>query len=527
MDIRGKKIWIIGAARSGMAAARIMHSQGAELFVSDSATIGESQKTTLNELGISFEEGTHSLERMIQEAQFVVLSPAITLDSKIALAARQAGIPIFSEIEIASWYLPQSSFVLGITGTNGKSTTTHYAAQLFALGQRNAVACGNYGLPLAEALLAPARFNSFMIELSSYQLETTFSLRPNVTIFLNLQNDHMARYGNMNEYMKAKWRLVTLTKRDGLAIIDHDVFIKALVLGLPLPECRIAVVHGFLEKSPVEGIKMPAKRVEHFALSSPEILARLPVQTYGSLAKLDVDSLAESADIIHIWMTNQSATDNSHRLHIASVDPKGMRIELDIQNPCLSGEHNQFNIASASVAALLDGMHPNIIRAQWNSGTTVYEHLAHRLEVINSSFPLFDSKGVQKDVRAINDSKATNVESTLVAVKSFKKSIRLLLGGEPKGDFYGDLSPYIGEKICRIYPFGKAAPVIQQHLAGFEKFVAPSSAKLFDAAQMALDDAADGDIVLLSPACASFDEFKNFEHRGDAFRHWVLQKRQK
>ncbi|NBW82167.1 hypothetical protein EBR21_10490, partial [bacterium] len=241
MDIRGKKIWIIGAARSGIAAAKILHGQGADLFVSDSGAIADSQKSILRELGIPFEEGTHSLERMSQDASFVVLSPAITLDSQIAMAARRAGIPIFGEIEIASWYLPHSAFVLGITGTNGKSTTTHYASQLFCLGQRNSVACGNYGLPLAEAILDPARFNSFAIELSSYQLESTFSLRPNVTIFLNLQNDHMTRYGNMDEYLKAKWRLIALTKKDGLAVVEHSVLRRAITLGLPLPESRMAI----------------------------------------------------------------------------------------------------------------------------------------------------------------------------------------------------------------------------------------------------------------------------------------------
>jgi len=527
MDIRGKKIWIIGAARSGIAAARILHGQGAHLFVSDSAIIPDAQKNILREMDIPFEEGTHSLERMSQEANFIVLSPAITLDSQIALAARRSGIPIYGEIEIASWFMPSSAFLLGITGTNGKSTTTHYASQLFALGQRNSVACGNYGLPLAEALMDPARFNSFMIELSSYQLESTWSLRPNVTIFLNLQNDHMARYGNMDEYLKAKWRLVTLTKKDGLAIVEHTVLRKAIHLGLPLPECRIAIMHGFLDSNPTRGIRLPDKRISNQGISNPEVLSKLPIQTYGSLANLDFDTLADSADIIHIWMERLAGKSSGHKLHIASVDPKGMDIELEIHNPCLSGEHNQFNIATASVAALLDGMHPNIIRAQWNSNTTAYEHLSHRLEDINRNLPLIDSKGVQKGVRAINDSKATNVESTLVAVKSFSSSIRLLLGGEPKGDYYGELGPFIGKNICRIYPFGKAAPLIRQHLAGYEQFLAPSSPKLAAAAQLALDESSDGDIVLLSPACASFDEFKNFEHRGDAFRHWVLQQKDK
>ncbi|NBW82702.1 hypothetical protein EBR21_13200, partial [bacterium] len=280
-----------------------------------------------------------------------------------------------------------------------------------------------------------------------------------------------------------------------------------------------------LDSNPIRGIKLPGKRTANLQLSTSDVLTKLPIQTYGALANLDFDTLADSADIVHIWMERLAGKSTGHKLHIASVDPKGTNIEIEVQQPCLSGDHNQFNIAAASVAALLDGMHPNIIRAQWNNNTTAYEHLSHRLEDVNLHFPLIDSKGVQKNVRAINDSKATNVESTLVAVKSFSHSIRLLLGGEPKGDYYGQLAPFLGKNICRVYPFGKAAPLIRQHLSGFEQFVAPSSPKLADAAQLALDESTDGDIVLLSPACASFDEFKNFEHRGDAFRHWVHQQK--
>jgi UDP-N-acetylmuramoylalanine--D-glutamate ligase len=172
-------------------------------------------------------------------------------------------------------------------------------------------------------------------------------------------------------------------------------------------------------------------------------------------------------------------------------------------------------------------MHANIIRAQWNSATTVYKHLSHRLEDVSRGRLLVSAGGNKKSLRAINDSKATNVESTLVAVQSFSHSIRLLLGGEPKGDFYGELLPYVGKNICKIYPFGRAAPLICQQLSGIGDRLAPPSAKMLDAARLALEESEQDDVLLLSPACASFDEFKNFEHRGDAFRHWILQHMEK
>jgi UDP-N-acetylmuramoylalanine--D-glutamate ligase len=149
------------------------------------------------------------------------------------------------------------------------------------------------------------------------------------------------------------------------------------------------------------------------------------------------------------------------------------------------------------------------------------------LEDITRGHQLVSASGQKKSVRAINDSKATNVESTLVAVQSFSHSIRLLLGGEPKGDFYGELLPYVGKNICKIYPFGRAATLICQQLSGIGDRLAAPSAKMLDAAQLALEESEQNDILLLSPACASFDEFKNFEHRGDSFRHWVLQHAEK
>lgn len=527
MDVRGLKIWIVGAARSGIAAARVLHEHGAHLFVTDSNTIGDDQKKVLDDLKIPFEEGQHSIDRLLAEAQLVVVSPSIPLDKPLPMAARQAKIPVVSEIEVASWFLPQSAFVVGITGTNGKSTTTHYGAQLFALGQRNSVACGNYGRPLADALLDPARYNAFIVELSSYQLETTYSLRPNVSIFLNLQLDHQARYGSMDEYLKAKWRLVTLTRPDGLAIIDEPVLRRAIELGLALPESHIVVIRGCLDANAAKNLQaslVDSQKLQAQAVKTP---IALPVPTYGTLSSLPLEVLVDAEKITHLWFAKFDSNGSSVQLQTASANRNRTNIELKVDEPCLPGDHNQINIGVVSLAALHDGLHPNIIRAQWNQKTSAYQHLPHRLEAVARNSSFVTSQGKSRNVRVINDSKATNVESTLVAVKSFSAPIRLLLGGEPKGDFYGDLIPFLGKTICKVYPFGKAASLISQQLAGNKEFLAEPSLKMIDAAQKALDQSSDGDVLLLSPACASFDEFKNFEHRGDAFKHWILQKVEK
>lgn len=522
MDVRNKVIWIIGAAKSGLGAAKLLHKHGAKLFVSDSGKIESTIKESLFKLGIEFEEESHSIPRMIQEAELIVLSPSIPLDRPLPISALKAGIPVVSEIEVASWFTPQSALCVGITGTNGKSTTTHYAAQLFSkLG--SSVACGNYGLAFSEALLDPAEHDAFIVELSSYQLETTFSFRPKVSIFLNLQNDHQARYGTLDEYLKAKWRLVLATDPSGLAIIDKDVLRRALTLGLALPQCTIAVSYGFLDQSESALVmdKLQEAKVgkDSFKIRQDPCLPRA---SYGILGTLPLVQLLRGP-CTHAWMTTTSTEATSFKLHIVTDGPNTKTHQIDIGLPVLPGEHNQSNILAASLAALHCGLNLESIHSQWNLKSSSYTHLAHRLEEIGRDRMFKNSRGEPLKIRIINDSKATNVESTLVAVKSYPKNIRLLLGGEPKGDLYSLLIPFIGMNVCKVYPFGKAAPLICQQLSDMGPRLAAESKTLLQAAQCALDESTDGDVVLLSPACASFDEFRNFEHRGDTFRNWAMQ----
>lgn len=523
MDVKGKKIWIVGAAKSGIAAAQLLHAQGAQLFVTDANDIESSLKVLLEKMQITFEERGHSIEKLLAEAEMVVLSPSIPLDKPLPMAARQAGIPVVSEIEVASWFLPESAFVVGITGTNGKSTTTHYAAQLLTLGQLNAVPCGNYGRAFCDTLLDPAKFNAYAVEVSSYQLETTRTFRPHVSIFLNLQNDHLARYGTLDEYLKAKWRLVLLTEKSGLAIVDSSVFLHALRLGLAMPECHLVVSYGFLSKSEATMVmdthKATATKRKTWGMGASR---NLPTVSYGGLSNLALSVLAEPP-LTHVWCI-RGDDEKSFDVHILGGEGSLKEMTFTIKDPVLPGDHNQQNILAASLAALHQGMHPNIIRAQWQSKSSVYRHLAHRLEDVARNQFLKDTSGREIQVRVINDSKATNVESTLVAVRSFSQGLRLLLGGEPKGDSYTALAPYIGKNIIKVYPFGKAAPLICQQLAGLGEALGAPSKSMLDAAQSALDECNNGDVVLLSPACASFDEFKNFEHRGDSFRNWALQR---
>jgi UDP-N-acetylmuramoylalanine--D-glutamate ligase len=525
MNVHGKKIWVVGAARSGIAAARLLKYHGADIFVTDSNKIDAAQKKILEDLQIPFEENGHSIDRMLKDAELVVLSPSIPLDRSLPFAVKRAGIPIAGEIEVASWFLPKDSIVVGITGTNGKSTTTHYASQLFNRGGRKAVACGNIGLPLADTLLAPSGFDAFIVELSSYQLETTQNLRPDVSIFLNLQNDHLARYGTMEEYLKAKWRLVMMTKSDGLTVIEENVLRRAVAAGLPLPDCRIVALCA---ESSLQ-LQTEATSAAHVSTAPqcPSMLLRtLPRPAYGQLKLIPLQCLLPEADISALQITSGTGTAHPEQVHLflGSLQSGVLEEKFTIKNPVLEGYHNQLNIAAAGIAARHAGITLKNVCEQWEAATSLYVHLPHRLEEVCKGAVLRNSRGDLKKIRAINDSKATNVESTVVAVKSFSKQVRLLLGGEPKGDLYSDLIPFLGSQICRIYPFGKAAPLICAQLSKAESYLAEPSVKMTDAAAKAFDDASDGDIVLLSPACASFDEFMNFEHRGDVFRSWVTER---
>jgi UDP-N-acetylmuramoylalanine--D-glutamate ligase len=510
-NLRGLRVWVAGAAKSGTAAARLLAREGASVFVSDSGPLGETARATLTADGIPFEEGGHNAERFCAECQLLVLSPAIPLDRGLALLARRRQIPIVSEIELAGWFLGEQALLCAITGTNGKSTTTHYLGQLLALGKGRGIACGNVGYTFTEAVMENPN-NAFAVELSSYQLETTYSLRPHVTILLNIQNDHQARYRNLDEYLKAKWRLLLMTRDTGVAIVEEGVLAHGLRLGLPLPHAEVVVV-GELPKAPSPFLAI----FQTVACASKS----LPQALYGELATLPSEELTAHYQMSHAGFTMDNDQAISARLRRRTHES-----HLTVTIPCLPGRHNAFNLLTASLAGLFLGIPEELIQRQWDKKTTRYQHLPHRLEVVGRpGGPFRDDAGTVKRVTIINDSKATNVESVLVALRSFRQPIRLLLGGDPKGESYLPLALLEENPTVRFYPFGRAGTQIHAEIApriAQARLAAPCPS-LFDAAALALREASDGDVVLLSPACASFDEFRNFEHRGDAFRDWAMR----
>jgi len=491
---KDKAIWILGSGKSALGSLRKLHEMKQRVFLSDVKNLDESMKKELHEKGIAYEEAGHTLSLLEKEAQLVILSPGILKNNPAVLKALECGIPVWSEIELALRLINPSSKVIGITGTNGKSTTTAYLAQLLEK-EGTSLPCGNFGLPFIDVISQNLAF--YTVELSSYQLESIETQRFDVGIFLNLQEDHLARYGNLEEYFKAKWRLAHLVKKEGLFIISEDILQKAITMGLSLPLCQLQVISSskdfHTENNDIKYSPFPWSRL-------------LPLSTYQNLKKIDIKTLAK-----HFHFNLVYSHPEHQKFEILGKE------KCHIQESILLGKHNFENILYASLASLFLKIPLEKVKGQWEKKSSTYTHIPHRLELVADGLCQYQEE--MRNLRIYNDSKATNVESTKVALESFPQKVRLLLGGDPKGESFKPLEKYLGKQVVKVYPFGKAALQIGEDLQESKTFLSPPQKSMKDAFLLALHESENDDCILLSPACASFDEFKNFEHRGDMFRN--------
>lgn len=442
-----------------------------------------------------------------------ILSPGVPLSHPIVSQLLSLQIPIFSEIEVGMWYLPHSSQVIGITGSNGKSTCTHFLAQLIQFSQRNALSCGNIGTPFTEAVLETLTQKEkhpnpiFCIELSSYQLETTFSSKIDYGILLNLQEDHLQRYGTLEHYLKAKWKLTQLLTPNGVCIIDSSTTSYALKLGLNLVSEQIEVLD-------CSGQKLDDSRPSPEFANHLKDWLKMPM-CYQSL------NLLQQKNLEPFWsyQVHFSQTLENHQFEI--FDIKNQR-KLFIDNCVLPGSHNAQNLSFAICIAQKLGISNQTTSKFCHKETSSYLPLAHRLEPV---FPSIDSERTQ-NLRFINDSKATNVSSCLVAAKTLNPSTPccFLVGGKSKHELFYPLFRELEEKNVHLFLFGEASEEISSQLKEFE-VKKPIKYSCFQTLQMTLEflrlDLPKSGTILLSPGCASFDEFKNFEHRGHFFRSWA------
>ncbi|MCP3098980.1 UDP-N-acetylmuramoyl-L-alanine--D-glutamate ligase [Myxococcus sp. K15C18031901] len=448
--LSGQKVLVYGLAKSGVAALRLLRQQGAQVTALDARgedALGDVARE-VKSLGATLVTGACPPGLLASQA-LVVVSPGVPLALPELKAARAAGIPVWGEVELA-WRSLESVPLFGITGTNGKSTTTALTGELFARGDQRTFVGGNLGRPFSEAALSPRDWDALVVELSSFQLEGITSLRPRGAAILNLTPDHIDRYASHVEYGEAKARIFHHQRATDFAVVNAD---DAHVLGL----ARQA-------RGPVYGFSVTGR----------------PVADAPGLAGLAV------------------AEEGGFRL-----DFNGERYRLT--NRALRGAHNAQNAMAATLLARLGGVPAEAVQA----GLDGYPGLPHRLESVR----------VLDGVEWVNDSKATNVDSVLVALRAFPGDVWLIAGGKGKGAPYAPMVEAGLGKVKGVLTIGQDAPLLAQAYEG--QAAVHACGTLAGAVTKARELAKAGDTVLLSPACASYDQFKNFEDRGDSFKRLV------
>jgi UDP-N-acetylmuramoylalanine--D-glutamate ligase len=443
--LRTKNVVIVGLGRSGLAAARLLSREGAKITGVDQrsrAELGEAV-AFLEKLGATVRCGDFP-EALLCAADLVVVSPGVPLQSPAIVSAKARGVEVWSEVELAGRFIDQS-LCIGITGTNGKSTTTALVGEIFSRAGRRTFVGGNLGRPLSESALEPVPFDVQVIELSSFQLEAVHRFRLNGAAILNLTPDHLDRYPSIAEYAAAKARILINQRAGDFVVVNaDDPRARELARSAKVP------IHGF---------------------SLAETAARLTGLAGGAWGQGGSFR----------WLTGETFT---------------------VSNRALQGAHNLQNAMAASLLAGCSGIGP----AEIQQGLDHFPGLAHRLEWVRTL----------EGVEWINDSKATNVDSTVVALQAIPGPIWLIAGGKGKGAPYLPLAQAGGAKLKGVLTIGQDAAKIEEDLG--RRVTVHRCQTLKGAVERAQSLAAAGDTVLLSPACASYDQFKNFEDRGERFK---------
>lgn len=446
-SLAGKKVVVLGMARSGLASARFLAQRGAIVTVSEKKAQAEvhSEIEQLTRWNVTWEAGGHCPETLLQ-ADFIVISPGIPLVLPVLEEARKTGIEFISEIELASRFLKGK--IIGITGSNGKTTTTALVGEILKRAGFHVQVGGNIGTPLIS-LVERARTDTItVVELSSFQLEAIPTFRPRVAVLLNITPDHLDRYCSFEDYAAAK-----------LNIFRNQTSSDFAVLNLLDP---------------------------WWSAHAPQ----LPSEPYWFSSSREIQR--------GCWFDGN---------RLVWRQPEGSMELLTKDDIKIKGMHNIENVAAAVSAALLVGTDPAKIR----DGVKEFAGVEHRLEKVAEI----------NGIAFFNDSKATNTDATIKALEAFPPGIILILGGRDKGSDYTVLRPLIQEKVKKVILIGEASGKIQSHLG--ESISMEVASSLAEAVRQAYQYAGVGEIVLLAPACASFDRFDSYEHRGRVFKDEVFQ----
>jgi UDP-N-acetylmuramoylalanine--D-glutamate ligase len=450
--LKGKKVTVVGLARSGVAAAHLLDAVGAEVTVADAKDEAKLNEplSHVDQSRIRVVTGA-GYESALDGAQLVVISPGVPTELDILNKVRNRSVPVIGELELASRFI--TAPVLAVTGTNGKSTTVTLIGLLLKEHGKRVFVGGNLGTPLSEAALKTygsesqgSPYDYVVAEVSSFQLETIALFRPWIAALLNITPDHLDRYPALAPYVAAKGRIFENQTSDDYALLNYDD-----ERALAFRNGVLAHALGFSQTGPVN---------EGAFLDGDELVLRFKGQRH-SICKMS-----------------------------------------EIRIP---GAHNVANAMAASMVAHVCGCPPDVMRRVLST----FPGLEHALELIRE----------RNGVRFINDSKGTNVDATMKALESLDASIVLIAGGKDKGGDFGKLRDVVARRVKRLVLIGEAAPRIHQMLDGLKPISHASSFR--DAVEIAAQSARSGEVVLLSPACASFDMFADYQDRGRQFKALV------
>ena len=430
------KVGILGAGISGIGAALLAKSRGHDVWVSDGMEIKAERKEILNQHSIPFEEKGHHLERLVA-CDIIIKSPGIANNSEILQALTDAGKEIIGEIEWA--YRNVDGKIIGITGSNGKTTTTGLCHHFLHAAGIDAAKVGNVGEGFCH-FLAEGRADWYVCELSSFQLEDVETFRPQVGILLNITPDHLDRYEySLDKYADAKMRMMqNMTEEDTLIYNAMDPVTVAKVVS------------------------------------------------------------AESEE--RLWSIRETDLIGDDKVYVKDD------LILDLSRSRLMGRHNQVNVIAAARAALLAGCPAESMQASLES----FVNESHRMELV----------GEHNGVKYINDSKATNVDAVYYALGAMKTKVIWIVGGQDKGNDYGPIMDLVRNKVKAVICLGLDNKKLFDAFST-EVFYISETTTMREAVRRAASHASPGDIVLLSPACASFDLFRDYRDRGDQFKQEV------
>lgn len=449
LSYNGKQITVFGLKKSGKAAIDLLAKSGANIFATEKNPEIESQLIIwLEDLDVPFELGFHS-RRSIENKDLIVLSPGVDPNIPILKEAKKNQIPIIGEIELA-YQFSQSAF-LAVTGTSGKSTTVELLGKILAHHIPRVFVCGNIGIPISEIVSLNNQSSTLVVEVSSFQLETIQTFKPNVSVFLNFSEDHLDRYPSMEAYFEAKKRIFENQTDDDAALLNWD-------------------------SKPLTNLSLTQVPVYYFSIFEP-LEQGFYLQGHQIIGKI-----------------------GQHEFSV------------DLEKYPLIGIHNKANAVAAIGASYLylkDKFDPSAAIKALQS----FKGLPHRYEYI----------GQHNGLDFINDSKSTKPQTTIMALECITKPTVLIVGGSDKGNDFSALARTISQHplIRFVVLTGKTQKKIRSAFdqAGFKKY--KNTPTLKSAIFEAISRAKTGDAVLLSPACASFDEFRGFEERGDFFKAMI------